>query len=134
MAGKYCKLTAAVGYLASVGELKDETVEICESEADTVIDGELEKWDRAFWSPDSTPPEVNHIALRLASARYLRISFGEGNPDKGDGLQLPRLLEREAYDRIEKIIARGWIVGADGEKLFPRDPFSASSMFVECTR
>ncbi len=134
MAGKYCQLEAGVGYLASVAELDDETARICEEESDTVIDGEFEKWDRSFWSPDSTPPEVRHIALRLASARYLRIVFGETNPDRGDGLQLPRRLENEATERIAKIIGRGWIVGADGEKLPPRDPLEASSMFVRIER
>lgn len=134
MAGKYCKLEASVGYLASVGDLRDETIRICEEESDTVIDAALEKWDRGLWSPESTPPEVRHIALRLASARYLRIVYGEANPDKGDGLQLPRRLENEAEQRLKEIIGRGWIVGADGEKLYPRDRLQATSMFVECVR
>lgn len=126
MAGKFCKIVAATGYLKGYATIVAATAVLAEREADAVVDNFLDGFDVDLWSAATTPQDVAQHAQKLAEGRYLRL-FAAGinsvrTHDSEGGESLPGMLEREAREALGAIQSRGWYRADDGSRVVRREP------------
>lgn len=120
---KYCDLTDATHkavYLAYYTSLDATKRQDAERLSEAEIDRALRKWDRAGWSPSTTPPDVRDVAIQLASAFYIRLDVSAGNP-----LADPDVVKtwlKDARRQLRELSCSGYLVGFDGEPIYPDRP------------
>jgi len=149
MAGRYVTLVAAQNHLEGEGSTGFVTARATASEAvaDLWVDASFAAWDRTSWVMGSVPPEVAELALKRASAEYIRRGFNKASPDASRtfagevmaaGLPVAAPvyaadLIMEANLEVQRILGRGYLLGADRSMILPKNA-GAGSIFARVSR
>lgn len=132
--GRYATLAGGTDYLEGEGApgFVQSRATLAEADADLKIDTAFAAWDRDAWISGAVPPEVALIAKKWGAAEYLRIAFNKASPDNTPPDYSVKLKE-EAEQAIALIVARGYVLAADGSKLYP-EAGTSRSMFPRVER
>ncbi len=150
MAGRYVTLVAATNYLEGEGSTGFVSARAIASEAvaDLWVDASFAAWDRTSWVMGSVPPEVAELALKRASAEYIRRGFNKASPDATRGSTAAEAMAAglpvaapiyaadlllEANNEVQRILGRGYLLGADRSMIMPGNT-GAGSIFARVTR
>lgn len=120
----YGTLTEGRDYLAGFrippgkSSLYPETVTAAAAHADSWVDSNFAEWDRSTWSANHRPAEIGTMWSMVASADYIRRRALATSADF-DLRQSPiSSLLADAERMLDAALARGWLIGTSGEKLY----------------
>lgn len=137
MAAKYRSITEDESLLQrfkdSGGDLDAQRKAEAELFADNWIDRHLADWEQASIAVvGAIPPQIEEIAEMVATARFIALEFGLKSGDKASQQgSVSHSLMKEALAVVNEIQARGFILGADGQRIYRDNPHKRGGIQVE---
>lgn len=121
----YVRLQPRTGTLAHYVRLEPRLADAAETEAARHIDTAFVNYNRALWSPDSAPIEIQRIARLVAEAEYLRLDSAKGNP-LGDAPPATTSLLDAARALTQSAVSQGYLTDTSGGTIRPDTSRSTS--------